>query len=88
MGAPKELLDRMAQANWIWAKTYAEFAPHWYIIKENDPKLWDDIAVLIDKYGVVSEFRKTNTFNRYLVIGDYKYWHYDIILNRAKKDDD
>ena len=78
---PIEVIQLINRTTWTWAKTYAKFAPHWYIVRDKHPDLFNTLAPLIDKYGVRKEFRKSGTFNNYLVIGKYKYWHYQIILN-------
>jgi hypothetical protein len=63
-----------------WRKTnYIE--PHEYIIKTDVPELWDKIAKYIDTHSYTKEF-KGNKY-RYANIGNYRYWHFDLTLNRA-----
>jgi len=82
----KSLLVQLEQANWIWAKTYATFAPHWYIFEKDNSELFPKLSVLIEKKGEDRRFRNTGKIYRYLVIGQYQYWRIGNILNRAKKD--
>ena len=63
-----------------WKKTtYLE--AHEYILRDWNPELFDNIRELIDKEGYKGTFLKTEY--TYLDIGDYRYWHYARILNRA-----
>ncbi len=83
-----ELIKVIEAQRWKTAKTYAKTAPHAYIVKKWNPKVWDALAAAIDRYGVDQEFRLFKSVNtyRYLYIGDYRYWHYEIILNRTRAD--
>jgi hypothetical protein len=66
--------------NQQWKKTnYLE--AHEYILRVWNPELFDNISELIDKEGYKGTFLKT--IYSYLNIGDYRYWHYTLILNRA-----
>jgi hypothetical protein len=72
--------------SWIFAKTYAKIAPHEYIVKENEPELFDEYKKKIDLSGKEESFtlhEKTNIY-RYYYEGNYKYWIIENILNRAK----
>jgi hypothetical protein len=63
-----------------WKKTnYLE--AHEYILRAWNPELFDNISELIDKEGYKGTFLKT--IYTYLDIGNYRYWHYSLILNRA-----
>ena len=63
-----------------WKRTnYLE--AHEYIVREWNPELFDNISELIDREGYRGTFLKTEY--TYLDIGDYRYWHYTMILNRA-----
>ena len=83
-----ELTAAIGAQRWKTAKTYANTAPHEYIVKKWNPTVWDALAAAIDRYGIDQEFRlfKSRNTYRYLYIGDYRYWHYEIILNRARAD--
>jgi len=63
-----------------WKKTsYLE--AHEYILRDWNPELFDNISELIDREGYKGTFLKT--IYTYLDIGNYRYWHYTMILNRA-----
>lgn len=57
-------------------------AKHSYITIHKQPELFRKLADAIDKYGYNAKFFKTTY--RYLNIGEYRYWHYQIVLNRAR----
>lgn len=78
----EELLQRIEKQYWRFAKTYAKTAPHEYMLKEWNPELFKAICDLIDADGYEEKFYG-ETF-RYYNIGEFKYWHYDTILNRCK----
>ena len=78
---------------WRFAKTYAKFAPHEYVIlgklSDKMKKEFKWFVNFIDLNGVKAKFGK-NTFT-YLYLGEYKYWLDDgyngeLILNRADHD--
>jgi hypothetical protein len=65
----------------VWRKTdYIQ--PHEYIVQENHPELFEALAEALENdKAVYSEDFKGWTYN-YLVIGNYKYWRIDDIVNR------
>jgi hypothetical protein len=73
-----ELIEFIDRQNWIWAKTYAGFAPHWYIVKKNVKT--EDLPIY--KKLIMATFTSPNKFiedrfNRKwscVNIGRYKYW--------------
>ena len=77
-----DLLTRINNQKWKFAKTYAETAPHEYIVDEWNIDLFKEICHLIDTDGYEEIFYDKSF--RYYNIGEYKYWHYDTILNRCK----
>jgi hypothetical protein len=79
----KEILKEINIQKWIFAKTYAKTAPHEYITRKSNPKFFDNVCGLIDKEGYNKKWRDGKEYT-YLKILDYKYWHFDIILNREK----
>lgn len=84
-----EIKKEIASTKWTWAKTYENFAPHEYIhVKTNEP-LFYNICKIVDDLGVWEEYRIYTTVKefQYLYIDDYKYWHYEQILNRARIDE-
>ncbi len=76
---------------WRFAKTYANIAPHEYIVKtEIDKCCWktfEDIVVFIRQNGFEAFYKKKEY--TYLVLDEYYYWtmgdliEETIILNRA-----
>ena len=62
-----------------WYKT-TYIQPHEYIVRHEQPELFADLAARIDRDGYWGEFQGRRY--RYLDIGGYKYWHFNIILNR------
>jgi len=79
----KQLLNEISMQKWIFAKTYAQTAPHEYITRKSNPDFFDKVCDLIDKNGYIKKWKDGKEYT-YLKIGDYKYWHFDIILNREK----
>ena len=75
----------ITQQDWIFAKTYAKTAPHEYIVRETNPDFFDKMCKLIDEEGYVERWRDGKEY-KYLKIGNHKYWHFDIILNREKNE--
>jgi len=67
--------------NWRESKTYAKTYPHEYIVDTDNLELFNKITKKIEKKGVDKTWVDGKTY-RYLVIGDYKYWRIDNILNR------
>jgi hypothetical protein len=59
---------------WIFAKTYAEKAPHEYCLKKNceSIELFNDAVVFIRENGVKEKFFKSRFI--YFYIDGYKYW--------------
>ncbi len=84
----KEWIDKQ---KWIFAKTYANKAPHEYIvIKQGHPerKMFEEFVLFIRKHGYKEKF--WNRYYTYYNIGEYKYWtmgaplEQTYILNRTK----
>ena len=77
----------IASCDWIFAKTYAQTAPHEYIVREKLPADlqadFDWFANLIDHEGYEDKFYDA-TFT-YLPIDSKKYWHMENLINRDEK---
>ena len=78
--------------HWTFAKTYAAFCPHEYVVKdhlpEKDKQVFEQIALFIRQNGFLSVYGRKRP-NRYYIVGDYYYWTMGAtdktrILNRAK----
>ena len=90
-----KLTELIARAPWREAVTYRDSWPHEYVLsgKDGQRKLLDAIyARFQDGEGVACRFYSVN--NRYLFIGDFKYWfnskwdefdpHGENVINRAR----
>jgi hypothetical protein len=71
---------------WTFAKTYAKFAPHEYIVQEEQPDAFKWYSDLVAREGVQEPFtlRGYTREYRYYYEGNYKYWIMGNICNRAK----
>ncbi len=81
---------------WIFAKTYASFCPHEYLVKErlakDDQLIFEQIVSFIRERGFIAIYGRKGP-NRYYTVDDYYYWtmgdpvEETSILNRAKLSD-
>ncbi len=81
---------------WIFAKTYASFCPHEYVVKErlakDDQLIFEQIVSFIRKRGYTANYGRKGP-NSYYTVDDYYYWtmgdpvEETNILNRAKLSD-
>ena len=79
--------EHIESGKWIWAKTYADFAPHWYIRHHEQPYLYEILRRMIKKHGVQEMYtnHKGNTYPCvYWYRGNYKYWEMSPVINRAE----
>ena len=71
-------LDLAPTLKWTWAKTYADFAPHWYVVHGKTPGL--TMADLVRAGRVIRTFGEPGKFysrtNLYLFTEDrrLKFW--------------
>lgn len=86
------LEDSLECLKWTFAKTYAHFSPHWYVVLWlNDPFL-RKINHTIDVYG--ENFLYLGKQWRIWILGEYRYWIDEgnekdtFILNRTFYDED
>jgi len=92
----KELSELINSTDWIFAKTYAKVAPHFYIRRRSSKDLFWELLKRIRKHGRRETFthywegkKKTSNFSYYYFEG-YKYWTIDpydpfsIIINRVE----
>ena len=84
------LLKSIQEQRWTNAKSYQKFAPHEYILKQDNPKLFNAMKEKILFKGVDEQFRifKTVKTYRYFYFKGYKYWIMDIVLNRVRVKED
>ena len=86
----------IARNKWTYAKTYAAFCPHEYVVKDRltaeDQHVFEQIVVFIREKGFFAIYGRKEP-NRYYTVDDYYYWtmgdpvEETIILNRAKLSD-
>jgi hypothetical protein len=72
----EEVSKFIESSNWVFAKTYKDFAPHEYVVVKTVDDILGYFVTLIKKEGVDEEFKifKTSKTYRYYHTGGYKYW--------------
>lgn len=84
---PAEELERLErlirEATWIKTKRYPEHMAHEYVMKKDFPECFDALNVAIARYGYDDNFFSQR--HRYVWIGDWKYWSYQILCNREHR---
>ena len=88
--------DFINRHEWTFAKTYAAFCPHEYLVMKRLPPeehpLFPEIARFIREKGFVAEYGRLGP-NRYYIVDGYYYWTMDRnvedtdLINRAKLSD-
>ena len=88
--------DFVRRHAWTFAKTYAAFCPHEYIVMKKQPEeewpLFPEIAQFIREEGFIAEYGRLGP-NWYYIVDDYYYWTMDKkvedtdLINRAKLSD-
>ena len=88
-----EFQQFIASNTWIFAKTYASFCPHEYIVKDRLPideqSLFEKAVSFIRESGFVAIYGR-KAANRYYIVDGHYYWTMGEalaetnILNRAK----
>ena len=69
---------------WKFAKSMPQW-PHWYVLREDgSAREFDFIARLIEQFGYPDKWG-TRT-DCYLVIGKFKYWAIDNVLESSDAD--
>ena len=66
-----------------WHKTNY-IAPHQYIKRDECPELFEKLKALIKSDGYYDTFQGVKY--RYVKIGEWRYWAFNIILNRTRID--
>ena len=77
----------MKEINWTFAKTYAQTAPHEYILEENYPEFFAEMKAKIEKEGrdePFTLFGRTNTY-KYFYTDSHRYWVIEDVLNRDSR---
>ena len=88
-----EFRSFILQHHWIFAKTYAAFCPHEYLVKERLPKteheVFTEVARLILQDGFTASYGRLGP-NQYYIVDDWYYWIMDksaadaTLINRAR----
>jgi hypothetical protein len=70
---PQDLKDFIKNSNWVWAKTYEKFAPHWWCVRNNgNYETFNKLIIFIREKGVC---RKWHTkIGMYLDYDGHSYW--------------
>lgn len=78
----KAIQNFTENSSWVFAKTYADTWPHWYIVQgQVDNDLFLELADYIDTNGYKECFySKQMTFFDY---SKHTYWHMENIINRC-----
>ena len=79
-GELAELEQLVSSVSWRESTTYPPDMQHAYILKKNVPEVFESLKRAIEQYGFMDEF--AGQPHIYLVIGQFKYWAYDTVLNR------
>jgi hypothetical protein len=74
------LLNLCNSVEWRKTTTYPSHLEHEYVLQEKYPELFQSLSNAIDKYGYDESFY-SKTY-RYLILDDYRYWHFDTLVNR------
>ena len=88
--------DFILNHDWTFAKTYAAFCPHEYIVMKKQPKeewkFFPEIARFIRESGFTAEYGRLGP-NWYYIVDEYYYWTMNEkvedtdLINRAKLSD-
>jgi hypothetical protein len=66
---------------WKFSKSMPQW-PHWYVLREDSSaREFDFLHRLIRKFGYPDKWGSRTDY--YLVVGKFKYWAIDNVLNRA-----
>lgn len=86
----------IAWHKWTFAKTYAAFCPHEYVVKdrltEEEKRIFEQIVVFIRENGFTAVYGRKGP-NHYYTVDEHYYWtmgapiEETTILNRAKLSD-
>jgi hypothetical protein len=70
---------------WKLAKTYADAAPHEYLLRHEHPEVFEYYRAKLRTHGVREQFtlRGRTSWYRYYYEGPYKFWIIPPVLNRA-----
>ena len=91
-----EFQQFITRNSWTFAKTYASFCPHEYVVKDRlageEQRIFEQIVEFIRENGFIAIYGRKGP-NHYYAVNEYYYWTMGapvedtIILNRAKLSD-
>ena len=56
---PQDLKEFIDSSQWVWAKTYEKFAPHWYVVRNpKNNEMFLKFVVFLRENGVVRRWYK------------------------------
>ena len=85
-----ELRDFISRQDWIFAKTYADRAPHEYVVRHKINGTDEEFMKIVNyirEYGITMYF--WNRPNKYILVDGWQYWAMGddkgevIVLNRC-----
>lgn len=76
----KEIIDKIGSQPWRKNKWAGN--PHEYIVDKWSPEFFQEMCEVIDKNFHKVKWRDGQIYHC-INIGEYRYWHYDTILNRC-----
>lgn len=79
-----KLNSLIQSAKWRNTSTYPDHMAHSYTLRADFPEAYQALKDAIVEYGFNAMFFTQE--NRYLIIGNYKYWAYDTLVNRETLD--
>lgn len=71
-------LEKAPRLSWTWARTYADFAPHWYVVYRRTPDMtWEDymrVGRVIRTFGEPGKFYSRTSLYLYTKDRRLKFW--------------
>lgn len=85
----QKVVKLIEEADWTFANSYKDFAPHEYANRKDNPELFNLIDFLLIRKGEEEKFYfpQGSKEYTYIYIGEHKYWYTNkgLILNRCDK---
>ena len=75
MKTPDFIKEFIASETWTFAKTYADRAPHEYVVRGKQKSTDDEYMAVVNyiaEHGITMHF--WNHPNRYIFVDGYQYW--------------
>ena len=68
-----------------WRKSDLK-GPHEYFLKQQNPELFNHLAHLVKKHPAKRDFQGIKYI--YFIFNGWRYWHFRLIMNRAKENNE